>query len=51
MNVDLRRTRDIDLWTLRETTSEENESGEDETPKAQIPEVNIDHPFRRMCGA
>jgi hypothetical protein len=45
MTVDLRRTRGRDLWTLGETTSEENESREVETPEAQITEVNINRPF------
>jgi hypothetical protein len=33
MTIDLRRTHDKDLWTLRKSTSEENERGEDENPK------------------
>jgi hypothetical protein len=41
--INLRRTRGRDLWTLRETISEENRRGEDETPEALTPEEKYHH--------
>ena len=45
LTIGSKRTHGRDLWTLRETASEEKGSGEDEPPKARIPEVNIDFPI------
>jgi hypothetical protein len=37
--IDLRRTRDIDLWTSGENTSEENGNGEVENLEGKTPKV------------
>jgi hypothetical protein len=40
MTIDLRRTRDIYLWTSGEIALEENGNGEAETPEGKTLEVS-----------